>query len=112
MSRPELVVVPDAVTARARALEEAGAAVAGMRPAQAELDSGAYGVVGAFFSAHATAAMRAGVEALEVLAAELRELAGSARDAAAAYLETELAAAARFGEVEVPSAPDRVGGSR
>ncbi|WP_224387497.1 type VII secretion target [Pseudonocardia sp. ICBG1293] len=105
-------VVPDTVSAGAGVLDDAGSAVAGMRPSAAELDSGAYGVVGAFFAADATAAMRAGVEALDALSGSLHELAAAARDAAAAYLDTELRTTATFLDVDPAPAPAPVGGPR
>lgn len=112
MTSPGFRVVPDRVSARADVLDGAGSAVAGMRPSRAELDTGAYGVIGEFFAADATAAMRAGVEALDALSASLHDLAASARKAVAAYLDTELRTAATFLDVDPAPAPAPVDGDR
>lgn len=112
MTSPDIRVVPDTVATHAGVLDDAASTVAGMRPSLAELDTDAYGVIGDFFSADATAAMRSGVRALESLSSALHDLATSAREAVAAYLDTELRAAAMFGEVDVAPAPAPVGGDR
>lgn len=112
MTSPGFSVDTDAVSTHAGVLDDAGSAVTGMRPSLAELDSDAYGVIGDFFSANATSAMRAGVEAVDRLASELHELATAARESVAAYLEVESRVVDGLLGVDVPTAPSPVGADR
>lgn len=94
-------VDPDDLGAQAGRLRDLADGVAAMRPPLTDLDTDAYGVIGSLFAGDATAAMRAGAEALEELGSTLRELSAAVGEAAAGYRETDLRAALGLAGVDV-----------
>ncbi|MEU6700218.1 type VII secretion target [Pseudonocardia sp. NPDC046786] len=94
-------VDPESLGAQAARLRDLAAGVTALRPSLTELDTDVYGAIGSFFAADATAAMRAGAQALDELGSALRELSAAAREAAAGYRETDLRAARELAGIDV-----------
>ncbi|MEV1293917.1 type VII secretion target [Pseudonocardia sp. NPDC049635] len=94
-------VDPDVVGAQAGRLRDLAEGVAAMRPSSTELDTDAYGAIGSLFSADATAAMRAGADALDELGSALRALSRATDEAATGYRETDLRVALELTGVDV-----------
>ncbi|BBG05412.1 MULTISPECIES: type VII secretion target [Pseudonocardia] len=98
-------VDPDILGTQAGLLRQLAADVTAMRPSATDLDTDAYGAIGSFFAADATAAMRAGAEALEGLGGTLGELSAALEQAATGYREADQRAALEFTRVDVVEEP-------
>ncbi|MEU7811503.1 hypothetical protein [Pseudonocardia sp. NPDC049154] len=98
-------VDPAVLEAHAAALEAAERRLAGGAPGPAALSSDAFGLVGRLFAGAASEAAGVGVAALEGARRGLVAAAASAREAAVAYREADLAAALALERAVGPGSP-------
>jgi hypothetical protein len=98
-------VDPAVLEAHAAALEAAERRLAGGTPGPAVLSPDAFGLVGRMFAGAASEAAGTGTAALEAAGRGLVDAARSAREAAVAYREADLAAALALERAAGPGTP-------